>query len=219
MSRKMREFVGHEYPDVMSAQMTRIVVCIEICGIFILASLSLSNTDSNKDKEANQEQSGMSYHKKAELKHKLTPMQYYVTQEHGTERPFSGEYVKVNADGIFTCVVCGNELFTTKEKFQSNSGWPSFYDAIREGSVTLRLDTTFQMVRTEVICSKPSDEPVVKRPRGRPLGSKNKNKKQKEKPTGPKRPRGRPRKWTVTSEEKETKSTSGKKEKDGNASE
>ncbi|XP_070558180.1 peptide methionine sulfoxide reductase MsrB-like isoform X2 [Ptychodera flava] len=154
MSRKMREFVGHEYPDVMSAQMTRIVVCIEICGIFILASLSLSNTDSNKDKEANQEQSGMSYHKKAELKHKLTPMQYYVTQEHGTERPFSGEYVKVNADGIFTCVVCGNELFTTKEKFQSNSGWPSFYDAIREGSVTLRLDTTFQMVRTEVICSK-----------------------------------------------------------------
>nr|XP_006824366.1 PREDICTED: methionine-R-sulfoxide reductase B3-like [Saccoglossus kowalevskii] len=97
---------------------------------------------------------GMSYMKKEKLKLELSSMQYYVTQEHGTERAFSGEFLKVNSDGTFTCVVCGNEIFRTSEKFESNSGWPAFWDEAREGSVTLRPDTSYQMVRTEVICSK-----------------------------------------------------------------
>ncbi|XP_077981726.1 methionine-R-sulfoxide reductase B3-like isoform X2 [Glandiceps talaboti] len=110
----------------------------------------------SKDTGNQQGEGGMTYQyrKKTELRQKLTPMQYYVTQEQGTERAFSGEYVNVKDDGSFTCVVCGNEVFKTKEKFQSKSGWPSFYDVAREGAVTLRLDTTYQMVRTEAICSK-----------------------------------------------------------------
>ena len=65
---------------------------------------------------------------KKELKNKLSSIQYHVTQEKGTERPFSGEYVYEKKDGVFACVVCNDELFDSTTKFDSGCGWPSFYD-------------------------------------------------------------------------------------------
>ena len=90
---------------------------------------------------------------KEELKQKLTPEQYHVTQEKGTEAPFSGEYVDMHDDGMYYCLVCGNPLFASDTKFESGSGWPSFYDVATKGNVILEDDSTLGMSRTEVKCA------------------------------------------------------------------
>jgi peptide-methionine (R)-S-oxide reductase len=86
-------------------------------------------------------------------KEKLTPEQYKVLRERGTEAPFSGEYHDKHEDGMYKCAACGQQLFSSDKKFESMSGWPSFDDAI-PGSVEFREDKTYMMNRTEVICSK-----------------------------------------------------------------
>ncbi|BES95497.1 SelR domain [Nesidiocoris tenuis] len=91
---------------------------------------------------------------KDELKKKLTPLQYQVTQEKGTERPFTGEYDKFFEEGMYSCVVCGQELFSSKQKFDSGCGWPAFNDVLDQGLVKLSTDTSLGMIRTEVQCSK-----------------------------------------------------------------
>lgn len=88
----------------------------------------------------------------AMLEH-LTPEQYHVTQEHGTERPFSGEYVHTKDDGTYTCVVCGAPLFSSDTKFDSHSGWPSFYATMDNENVGEDTDRSWLMVRTEVYCN------------------------------------------------------------------
>jgi peptide-methionine (R)-S-oxide reductase len=88
-----------------------------------------------------------------ELKERLTPLQYRVTQEAGTERPFTGEYWDTKADGTYRCVVCDEPLFTSDTKYDSRSGWPSFYKPLREGAVTEHVDKTLGMVRTEAVCA------------------------------------------------------------------
>ncbi|XP_023725932.1 peptide methionine sulfoxide reductase MsrB isoform X3 [Cryptotermes secundus] len=70
---------------------------------------------------------------KAELKKRLTPMQYHVTQEKGTERAFTGKYYKTKDAGLYTCVVCGEELFSSETKFDSGCGWPAFNDVLDQG--------------------------------------------------------------------------------------
>lgn len=90
---------------------------------------------------------------KEELKEKLNPVQYHVTQEKGTERAYSGKYVSWNEEGIFTCIVCDNKLFTSDSKFHSGCGWPSFTDVIEKGNVTFKEDYTHGMQRLEVMCS------------------------------------------------------------------
>ena len=87
-----------------------------------------------------------------ELKKRLTPEEYHVLREKGTEAPFSGEFVHTDADGTFTCKVCGNKIFTSESKFDSGTGWPSFDDAI-PGSVKLTQDDSHGMGRTEVTCA------------------------------------------------------------------
>ena len=89
-----------------------------------------------------------------ELRKRLTPEQFHITQEHGTERPFSGEYVDKKDDGSYACVVCGTELFSSEHKYDSGSGWPSFWIAAAEDRVTTRLDDSLGMRREEVLCSK-----------------------------------------------------------------
>jgi len=89
----------------------------------------------------------------SELKKRLTPEQYRVLREKGTERPFSGQYVHETRDGMYACVVCDNPLFSSKAKFDSGTGWPSFDEAL-PGAVQLRPDTGHGMNRTEVICAK-----------------------------------------------------------------
>lgn len=89
-----------------------------------------------------------------EWRKKLTPEQYRILRESGTETPFSGEYYHANDKGMYVCAGCGAELFSSDNKFDSGTGWPSFDQAAKEGSVKLHVDDSHGMVRTEVICAK-----------------------------------------------------------------
>ncbi|XP_061495804.1 methionine-R-sulfoxide reductase B3 isoform X2 [Rhineura floridana] len=88
-----------------------------------------------------------------ELQKRLTPLQYHVTQEKGTESAFEGEYTHHKAHGIYKCVVCGTPLFKSETKFDSNSGWPSFYDVIASDRITFTDDYSFGMHRVETSCN------------------------------------------------------------------
>lgn len=90
---------------------------------------------------------------KEDLKTKLGPMTYEVTQNKATEPAFTGKYVDEHADGSYHCAVCGQKLFESGTKFDSGTGWPSFDQAV-PGSVKMHDDNTFGMKRTEVVCSK-----------------------------------------------------------------
>lgn len=85
---------------------------------------------------------------------RLTPEQYRVTREHGTEPAFSGEYDKHYEPGVYQCVCCGQDLFHSDQKYDSGSGWPSFYQPICKESIGLTKDRSWLMVRTEVHCSR-----------------------------------------------------------------
>jgi peptide-methionine (R)-S-oxide reductase len=87
-----------------------------------------------------------------EFKNKLTPEEYNVLRQKGTEAPFTGKYVNTKEKGIYKCKACGQVLFNSETKFDSGSGWPSFYDAI-SGSIEFISDNSHGMERTEVICS------------------------------------------------------------------
>ena len=91
---------------------------------------------------------------KEDLKSKISEASYIVTQEHGTEAPFSGELLDTKEEGIFTCVCCGNELFSSDTKYDSGTGWPSFWDVLNENSVGEEIDKSHGMIRTEVHCQK-----------------------------------------------------------------
>jgi len=86
-------------------------------------------------------------------KDKLTPLQFEVTQNSGTEAPFSGEYDKHFEEGTYLCVVCESTLFSSETKYNSGSGWPSFYQPLVHESVIEKEDTSHGRVRTEVTCS------------------------------------------------------------------
>jgi peptide-methionine (R)-S-oxide reductase len=90
----------------------------------------------------------------AELRARLTPEQYHVTQEKGTERAFSGRFAHHQDKGVYACVVCGNELFRSDEKYDSGSGWPSFWLPLAGDRVRTQVDRSHGMVRTEVECAK-----------------------------------------------------------------
>jgi peptide-methionine (R)-S-oxide reductase len=87
-----------------------------------------------------------------EWRERLTPEQYEILRQHGTERPFTGSYVDVKEDGTYRCAGCGAELFKAGTKFDSGTGWPSFYEPAVAEAVELRKDRSFLMVRTEVLC-------------------------------------------------------------------
>lgn len=90
---------------------------------------------------------------KNDLKKRLTPEQYRVTQEKGTEAPFSGKFMGHHEKGMYTCVVCGTPLFPSDTKFDSGTGWPSFDNAI-PGAVEHKEDVSHGMKRTEIVCAK-----------------------------------------------------------------
>lgn len=84
----------------------------------------------------------------------LTPEQYYVLREKGTERPFTGKFYMTKDKGIYKCAACGNELFTSDMKFDSHCGWPSFDREIKGGKIITKTDTSHGMVRTEIMCAR-----------------------------------------------------------------
>ena len=89
-----------------------------------------------------------------EWKQALTPEQYQVLREKGTERPFTGKYEKNHENGLYVCAACGNPLFSSGTKYDSGSGWPSFWAPVVEAAVETRADSSFGMARTEVLCAR-----------------------------------------------------------------
>jgi peptide-methionine (R)-S-oxide reductase len=89
-----------------------------------------------------------------EWRRRLTPEQYQVLRQAGTERPFSGTYVDTDDDGLYRCAACGNPLFDSRTKYHSGTGWPSFTEAVSPDAVELVEDRSHGMVRTEVRCAR-----------------------------------------------------------------
>jgi peptide-methionine (R)-S-oxide reductase len=90
----------------------------------------------------------------AEWRRQLSPEEYHVTREHGTERAFTGRYWNAKTPGTYTCVCCGQPLFSSETKYESGTGWPSFWEPIGEEAVATKDDSSFFMRRTEVLCSR-----------------------------------------------------------------
>jgi peptide-methionine (R)-S-oxide reductase len=88
-----------------------------------------------------------------EWKQQLSPEQYRVAREKGTERAFTGQYHDCHESGVYRCICCGTELFSSDTKYDSGSGWPSFYQPLKPGNIGEESDTTLGMRRTEVLCS------------------------------------------------------------------
>jgi len=112
--------------------------------------------DAKTDKSASAESSAQKSAQKpdAEWRQELTPQQYRVLREKGTEPPFTGKYWNEHADGVYRCAACGNPLFDAATKFESGTGWPSFFQPIEEGHVGTEDDRSLFMRRTEVHCAK-----------------------------------------------------------------
>ena len=91
---------------------------------------------------------------KEELKRKLSPEQYSICINKGTERPFSGKYNDFKEPGIYRCVCCGNDLFNSNTKFDSGTGWPSFWAPTNDESIKKEIDNSFFMTSIEVMCSR-----------------------------------------------------------------
>jgi peptide-methionine (R)-S-oxide reductase len=89
-----------------------------------------------------------------ELRQRLTDEQFRVTQEKGTERPFTGEYYRLTDDGVYSCICCGQELFSSGTKFDAGCGWPSFWLPLAGERVRTHTDLRHGMVRTEVTCAR-----------------------------------------------------------------
>ncbi len=90
----------------------------------------------------------------SEWKAQLTPEQYRVTRKKGTERAFTGEYWDTKEPGTYRCICCGNDLFDSEAKYDSGTGWPSFWAPVAEEAVATEADRTLWMVRTEVLCAR-----------------------------------------------------------------
>lgn len=90
----------------------------------------------------------------AEWKAQLTPEQYHVTREKGTERPFTGVTWNNHEQGVYQCVCCGNDLYSSEQKYESGTGWPSFWQPIAPENISTRADNSLFSRRTEVVCSR-----------------------------------------------------------------
>ncbi len=126
--------------------------------IVIVFSFQFSSCQTNTNSKQPTEKKPMetSYNKTdEEWKKELTPEQYHVLREKGTERPFTGKYTLTIDKGIYTCAGCGTELFTSDQKFDSHCGWPSFDNEIGKGEKIKKIkDLTLGMSRTEIVCAK-----------------------------------------------------------------
>jgi len=120
----------------------------------ILLSLSLFACGQEKSKKVQTTNQFAVNKTEAEWKKSLTPMQFEVLRQKGTERAFTGALWDNHESGVYYCAGCQQELFSSETKFESGSGWPSFYQPIKEGAVAVGTDTSYGMVRDEVVCSR-----------------------------------------------------------------
>jgi peptide-methionine (R)-S-oxide reductase len=119
--------------------------------LFTLSLIACGQPNSKKQASTNQYAVNKS---EAEWKSLLSPMQFEVLRKKGTERAFTGALWDNHEDGIYYCAGCQQELFSSETKFESGSGWPSFFQPIKAEAVTLGTDTSYGMVRDEVVCSR-----------------------------------------------------------------
>jgi peptide-methionine (R)-S-oxide reductase len=141
---------------------TSILTCL-IAGVLLLV-LAASCADSGGQMKGTSTMdaslpdggsSRWSYHKTdEEWKEILTPEQYRITRQKGTERACTGEYNDCKEDGVYACVCCGQELFSSEAKYDSGSGWPSYFEPVAEENIAFEHDGSLGMVRTEVLCSR-----------------------------------------------------------------
>ncbi|AYA38226.1 peptide-methionine (R)-S-oxide reductase [Hymenobacter oligotrophus] len=89
----------------------------------------------------------------AEWREQLTPEQYRITRQHGTERAFTGEYCEAHDPGLYACVCCGTPCYDSGTKFESGTGWPSFTEPVKDNVVKYKKDSSYGMVRVEVLCN------------------------------------------------------------------
>jgi peptide-methionine (R)-S-oxide reductase len=141
--------------------MNRMLNLIPVLGILLLTALFLTawqskTTQSHASESAQQEATMPEKIVKSdeEWRQLLTPEQYRVTRQKGTEPPFSGLYYNFKEKGIYQCVGCGQNLFSSEAKFDSGTGWPSFWTPIAGHNITTTQDTSHGMMRTEVQCSR-----------------------------------------------------------------
>ena len=125
-----------------------------VIGPFCMASCQNSNTQSPKNTTVMKDDHAKTPVSNEDWKKKLTPEQYAITCEGSTEAPFTGKYLNNHDGGMYKCIRCGNTLFSSDTKFDSGSGWPSFYKPEKGSSVTEKTDGSLGMVRTEVVCNK-----------------------------------------------------------------
>lgn len=128
--------------------------CLACVAAFALVAVSVGADDTPVAKKVDPSQQKYVPKSKAELKKILTPIQYAVTQEEETERAFANPYWDNKKSGIYKCVVCERELFSSKTKYKSGTGWPSFYQPIKKEHVGLKDDSSLFYTRIEVHCSR-----------------------------------------------------------------
>lgn len=134
--------------------MRNTLYCLSIClalSIVFSCNAQHSNTDASSSPLSTS--ANKIVKTEQEWRAQLTEEQYRITREKGTERAFTGEYDKFYEDGIYTCVCCSNPLFNSDTKFDSRSGWPSFYQPISDTQIEEHADGSFGMIRTEITCS------------------------------------------------------------------
>lgn len=142
--------------------MNRVLNIIVIIGIFAFAAFIITvwrsgTTAQNHSGRSNTKETPMPekiVKSDEEWRQILTPEQYWVTRQKGTEPPFSGKYYDFKGKGTYECVGCGQDLFSSEAKFDSGSGWPSFWAPIAEQNIQTAQDTDHGMIRTEVLCSR-----------------------------------------------------------------
>ncbi len=121
---------------------------------FLIISGILACNAQNNSKPIMEEKTTFKYQlSDEEWKQKLSPEQYYVLRQQGTERPHTGKFNLHKEKGVYVCAGCGAELFTSDMKFDSHCGWPSFDKEIEGGKILKRLDKSYGMIRTEIICA------------------------------------------------------------------
>jgi len=125
-----------------------------ICMLFLLPLTSCYREERNMDMDKENNSAVKLIKSEEEWKGRLTPEQYCVTRQKGTERPFSGKYWNHKEPGIYSCVCCGQELFLSDSKFDSGSGWPSFFKPINDSCIIEQRDLSHGMDRIEVLCSR-----------------------------------------------------------------
>lgn len=133
-----------------------VLTLLLLIGLSVMAAkTNRASDDKNNNTDATKKGKKMKVVKtEEEWKQTLSPEQYHVLREHGTERAFTGAYYDNHEKGEYVCAACGQELFTSDTKFDSGTGWPSFYAPVDKEAVEEKTDSSYGMVRTEVLCSR-----------------------------------------------------------------